>query len=529
MSLTSVASVARGQSGDNASDARGLFRLAQCPICDSDRVHYSFSLRTTRIVQCADCSFSFCPKSSGVTSMNAVMAVESLTQRYGSISGILDKAIGDLAVSISSIELADWYRDGTVRLARWSSDSIKPLTNESQGSQQRRVIVSVGQLEGFSNPIKSLRALCSQVKEDDIIIFIFSDVQHVCASADTREWERLIRERAAYLNAQTALKVLFRAGFCSKGAIRLQRKVSLLSWLEGKPNEPVPQTWGRRLLRLLPRSFLRHIHRTVALSDVAIIATRRKVKEPLVSVIIPVFDEAATVGTVIDSVLRIHFEGAQVELIVVESNSTDGSRQIVQDYASHPRITCIFEDSPRGKGHATRLGLNHARGDVLMIQDADLEYDFEDYHALIDPILRGREAFTLGSRHGGRNHLKLRRFSKPLLGMAYNTAHVFVTAYINVLFGLRLRDPQTMFKVFRRDCIEGIDFHSNYFNFDYELLLKIVRKGYEPMEIPVNYRSRSHAEGKKIRMWRDAPLGLWMITKLRFTPLSSFLGFGGRV
>ena len=464
-----------------------------------------------------------------MTSMNAVTAVESLTQRYGSISGILDKVIGDLAISISSVELADWYMDGTVRLARWRSDSVKPLTDPAQESQQQRVIVSVGQLEAFSNPIESLRALCSQVKEDDIVIFIFSDVQHVGAITGTREWERLIGERAAYLTAQTALKVLFRAGFCSKGAIRLQRKVSFLSWLDGESNEAMPKTWGRRLLRLLPRPFLRHIHVTVALSDVAIVATRRKMKEPLVSVIIPVFDEAATVGPVIDSVLRVHFEGAQVELIVVESNSTDDSRQIVQEYASHPRVTCIFEDSPRGKGHATRLGLNHARGDVLIIQDADLEYDFEDYHSLIDPILRGREAFILGSRHGGRNHWKLRRFTKPLLAKAYNIAHVFVTAYINVLFGLRLRDPQTMFKVFRRDCIEGVDFHSNYFNFDYELLLKIVHKGYEPIEIPVNYRSRSHAEGKKIRMWRDAPLGLWMITKLRFTPLSSFLAFGERV
>jgi hypothetical protein len=164
-----------------------------------------------------------------------------------------------------------------------------------------------------------------------------------------------------------------------------------------------------------------------------------------------------------------------------------------------------------------------------MIQDADLEYDFEDYHSLVDPILRGREPFILGSRHGGRNHWKLRRFTKPFVTKLYNLAHVLVTAYINILFGLRLRDPQTMFKVFRRDCIEGIEFTGNYFNFDYELLLKIVRKGYRPTEIPVNYRSRSHAEGKKIRMWRDAPLGLWTITKLRFTPLSSFLVFGDPV
>ena len=451
------------------------------------------------------------------------------TQRNGSIAAILTNLIERLPVNISSVELIDWDMDGTVRLTPWRSDSIKSFTDQLKDSQRQRVIVSVGQLEAFWNPMKSLQFLCSQMEKGDIVVFIFSDVRRLGASIGTREWERLIDERAAYLDSQTAIKVLFRAGFRTKGALRLERRISLLSWLDGKSNERPPKTWKRRLLQLLPQCFLRHLHFRVTSSDVAIVATRRELKEPLLSVIVPVFDEAATVRTVIDSVLGIHFDCAQLEVIVVESNSNDGSREIVEAYANHPRVMCIFEDSPQGKGHAIRLGLRHARGDVVMIQDADLEYDFEDYHSLVEPILRGREAFILGSRHGGRNHWKLRRFTKPLLAKAYNIAHVLVTAYINVLFGLRLRDPQTMFKVFRRDCIEGIDFCSNYFNFDYELLLKIVRKGYKPSEIPVNYRSRSHAEGKKIRMWRDAPLGLWTITKLRFTPLSKFLVFGERV
>jgi hypothetical protein len=416
---------------------------------------------------------------------------------------MLDKVAKGLAITISSVELAHWDVDGTVRLTQWQNDPAKTLTHRLKDRQHQRVILSVGQLESFCDPIKSVRLLRTQVKEGDVIVFIFSDVRHLGARIGTREWERLIDERAAYLDSQTAIKVLFRAGFRTKAALRLERK----------SNEPSPKT-------------LKH---TLGSSEVAIVTTRRESKEPLLSVIIPVFDEAATVKTVIDSVLGVHLEGAQIELIVVESNSNDGSRKIVEAYANHPRVTCIFEDSPQGKGHAIREGLRHARGDVLMIQDADLEYDFEDYHSLVEPILRGREAFILGSRHGGRNHWKLRRFTKPLLTKLYNIAHVLVTAYINVLFGLRLRDPQTMFKVFRRDCIEGIEFCGNYFNFDYELLLKIVRKGYKPTEIPVNYRSRSHAEGKKIRMWRDAPLGLWTITKLRFTLLSSFLVFGDPV
>jgi len=127
--------------------------------------------------------------------MNANTAVESLARRYGSISRILDKVIGDLAVSISSVELVDWDMDGTVRVTRWPRDSVKPLTDQLQGSQQHRVIVSVGQLEAFSNPIKSLGALYTQLKEGDIVIFIFSDVQHIGANTGTRKWEQLINER----------------------------------------------------------------------------------------------------------------------------------------------------------------------------------------------------------------------------------------------------------------------------------------------------------------------------------------------
>lgn len=498
-----VVSENTGKSDDYGNDAEYSVAATHCPVCGGDRVHYSFSLPTVRVVQCSDCSFSFCAETRCVTSTKGTTSLESSARLQSVISKMLEKVAEGLAINISSVELARWDVDGTVRLTQWQHDPAKSLTDRVNDRPHQRVILSIGQLESSSDPIKSLRLLHAQVNEADVIVFVFSDVRHLGAKIGTREWEQLIDERAAYLDCQTAIKVLFRGGFRAKAALRLQHK----------SNEPL----------------LRNSKNTLVSSEVAIVATRRESKEPVLSVIIPVFDEAATVKTVIDSVLGINLEGAQIELIVVESNSRDGSRKIVEEYASHPRVTCIFEDSPQGKGHGIREGLRHASGDVLIIQDADLEYDFEDYHSLVDPILRGREAFILGSRHGGRNHWKLRRFTKPLLAKVYNIAHVLVTAYINLLFGLRLRDPQTMFKVFRRDCIEGIEFSGNYFNFDYELLLKIVRKGYRPTEIPVNYRSRSHAEGKKIRMWRDAPLGLWTITKLRFTPLSTFLVFGDAV
>jgi hypothetical protein len=147
----------------------------------------------------------------------------------------------------------------------------------------------------------------------------------------------------------------------------------------------------------------------------------------------------------------------------------------------------------------------------VLIQDADLEYDLEDYDGLLEPLVAGRAAFVLGSRHGGRNVWKMRQFTGQFgLSLFVNLGHWFFVTLINVLFLQRLRDPFTMFKVFRRDCLYALEFECNRFDFDFELLVKLIRKGYRPIELPVNYRSRSFKEGKKVRIFRD-PLS-WLAT-----------------
>jgi glycosyltransferase involved in cell wall biosynthesis len=238
-----------------------------------------------------------------------------------------------------------------------------------------------------------------------------------------------------------------------------------------------------------------------------------------VSVVIPVYNEISTVRTALDAIVAKRIEGYELQLIMVESNSTDGSREVVQGYAALPSVQVILEDTPKGKGHAVRAGLAVATGDIIIIQDADLEYDLDDYEKLLAPIARGEHAFVLGSRHT-KGAWAMRRFTdQKMHAFVLNLAHWTFTAMINASLGLWLNDPFTMYKVFRRDCITGLRFECNRFDFDWELLIKLVRKGHRPIEIPISYRSRSFKQGKKVSMVRDPLTWVRALVKYRLQPL----------
>lgn len=238
-----------------------------------------------------------------------------------------------------------------------------------------------------------------------------------------------------------------------------------------------------------------------------------------VSVIVPVYNEVATVRQALEAICAKRTPGFEYRVIVVESNSTDGSRRTVLDFEGRPNLRLVLEDAPRGKGHAVRAGLAAADGDIVVIQDADLEYDLADYEKLLYPIAEGRCAFVLGSRHS--RGWAIRVFTDQKLRAAVlNLAHWTFTLMINASLGVWLSDPFTMYKVFRRDCIAGLRLECNRFDFDWELLIKLVRRGYRPIEVPVSYRSRSFSEGKKIRMVRDPLTWIVALVKYRFQPLS---------
>ena len=242
-----------------------------------------------------------------------------------------------------------------------------------------------------------------------------------------------------------------------------------------------------------------------------------------VSIIIAVYNEAPTVATLLERVWSQPLPGVGKEIVIVESNSTDGSRELIAEFlARHAaeatgRIQVIHQDRPRGKGHAIRQGFAAATGDILLIQDADLEYDVADYPELLQPVIAGRTAFVLGSRHLGPDRWKIRKFARNGLRAAYmNVGATLFHAFFNLLYGSRLTDPTTMYKVFRADCLKGLTLTRNRFDFDFELVGKLIRSGFVPLEVPVSYKSRGFDAGKKIRIWRDPVTWLIAIVACRF-------------
>jgi glycosyltransferase involved in cell wall biosynthesis len=234
------------------------------------------------------------------------------------------------------------------------------------------------------------------------------------------------------------------------------------------------------------------------------------------SVIVPVYDEAATFPKMMADLLAKEIPGVEIDVIVVESNSTDGTQELALGYADHPRVELILEERARGKGHAVRTGLTHAQGDFILIQDADLEYDMDDYEALLAPLRSFETGFVLGVRAPTQGAIwGIRRFSSaPRLSRLMNAGSFIFRTMFNLVYRQRLRDPFTMAKVFRRDCVHGMKLQCNRFDFDWELLAKLLRAGCTPVEVPIYYRSRSFEEGKKIRIFRDSIT--WIVACFRY-------------
>lgn len=238
----------------------------------------------------------------------------------------------------------------------------------------------------------------------------------------------------------------------------------------------------------------------------------------IVSVIIPVHDEPKTIGGVIDQIYALRIPDIEFQVIVVCSLFPNTETlEAINRSENADRIYLLTELYPEGKGTAVRKGLKVATGEIIIIQDADLEYKIADYERLLSPILSGKCDFVLGQRvvAGGSQPIRSfgdNQFAAWLMNLGH---HIFAFA-LNSILCTRMKDPFTMFKVFRHRCIYGMDFRCKRFDFDFELVSKLIRAGYMPTEIPVDYKSRGFQEGKKIRMVRDPVTWLLFLTKLLF-------------
>ena len=221
-----------------------------------------------------------------------------------------------------------------------------------------------------------------------------------------------------------------------------------------------------------------------------------------VSIVIPVFNEATTIRQVLE---RVRQSTIEKEIIVVDDGSTDGSREILAK-ETDPGTRVFMHEENHGKGAAIRTGLQHATGDYVLIQDADLEYDPGDYESLIKPILRGKATVVYGSRFLGEHKAML---------FWHSVGNRLLTLVTNVLYDTTLTDMETCYKLIPTDLIRTIHLRARRFDFEPEITAKILRSGHRIYEVPISYAGRELSEGKKIT-WRDGFPALIALIKYRF-------------
>ncbi len=239
-------------------------------------------------------------------------------------------------------------------------------------------------------------------------------------------------------------------------------------------------------------------------------------KSKVLSVVIPVYNEEHTVTKLLDQVAALSIPGVSLELLAVNDGSTDATAEVLRSWAAahenQPGLKVVIaEKSNGGKGSAVREGIRLSTGDVLIVQDADLEYDPADYAVCIAPILNGEAKIVYGSREDSNRN---RIYSSPF----FYLGALSLTFWINLLCNSDLTDEPTCYKTFDGNLIRSVPFEGNRFDWEPEITVKLLRLGYRIHEVIVTYRPRSVAEGKKIRL-RDGFEGLWSALKWRFLPL----------
>ncbi|HEX5614763.1 MAG TPA: glycosyltransferase family 2 protein [Acidimicrobiia bacterium] len=226
----------------------------------------------------------------------------------------------------------------------------------------------------------------------------------------------------------------------------------------------------------------------------------------LLSVVVPVYNERATVAEVLRRMRAVELpEGIDVEIIVVDDGSTDGTRDVLRQLGDST-VRVVLHETNRGKGAAVRTALGHANGDYVLVQDADLEYDPDDWPRLLAPVLRGKATVVYGSRFTGER--------RNMLFMHW-IGNRFLSLVTNVLYNSTLSDMETCYKLADRRLLESLQLRSDRFEIEPEITAKVLKRGIRIYEVPISYTGREYDEGKKIT-WRDGISALLTLIRYRF-------------
>lgn len=521
------------------AESRARRRYVNCSLCNTDQSSYLFHRTGVRFVRCNGCGlvyknpigeaapnyFDIQRAMPFVTPVDRALCVrdfdaflEQLEERYRASTGAPIERL--LLLGRALPEFLDLERARRLRLSTIvpSDAEFRALALESsldwaraELTRQPPVVVLNEFLEACSEPARVLSELVARLAPGAWIVVTYANTESVPARLMRRYWPHFFEVKSAFFNAHNLSVLLSKSGYglVQQFPFPTTRSAGyVLTRL--RPGKPLTRALLKTPLRTTPAP-LRSGHQVAVFRPTRDVAPAEKL-----SIILPAFNEERYIATVIDAVLEKSLE-IDRELIIVESNSRDRTRDIVLSYQGRPGVRVLLEDRPRGKGHAVRTGLAAATGSIILIQDADFEYDIDDYDALLEPLLQRRAHFVLGSRSLGLDDWKVRQYAaNPLKALSMNVAQVAFAKTFNWLYQQRTTDVNTMFKVFRRECLDGVTLEGNGFELDIELVCKIVKNGYAPLEVPVNYVSRGFDEGKKIDFWRDAFPSYAAFFKYRF-------------
>jgi SAM-dependent methyltransferase len=510
-----------------------------CPICASSNLKYDFLIDGHPAYSCQSCSLLFlnpAPRSAseaaavpGAPIASAVDETDAYEVHAANAASALDRLLRYAAIAEGRLLLVDptphieaeARRRGLEVVIRSARSLECGAPAEMTGTVHACLLHRV--LETVDDPLAVLTSIRSLLTPGGCLMVVSPTLDSRAARFFRSWWWEFRKENRFYFSTDTLQNILLRAGYGDPIVVHDETNLSL-RYLRHKLSV-MPSTLRYRLLRwavaLAPRFLGTRAFRFLHSRTAILVRTRPHHAPARLSVVMPVYNERNTFTTVMEQLLAKRLDNVEMEIIVVESNSTDGTRELARQYEHHPRVQLILEDRPRGKGHAVRSGFEAATGDVILIQDADLEYDIDDYDSLVTPIVQYEQNFVIGSRHILKGRVwKIREFNDAAgFAAVFNFGHLIFLALFNVIYRQRLKDPFSMYKVFRRDCLYGLSFECNRFDFDFELTIKLLRKGYRPLELPVNYKARSFSEGKKVTIIRDPLTWLRALIKFRWSPL----------